>query len=115
MGLKDYLKRLFIRTEKSEDELTPTDKVILDYIKTKDSITRQLNKARQLEARLEKHVNKNGILQGKKYVYKQGKYTVEMAPRKEDLVRAGEWNSILQKGLVRKEVKTKRDYGKLEE
>lgn len=111
--LLKYLKQAFKRTEKQVDELTPTDKVILEYMETKKSIDLQVKKARSLERTLARNVNKDGVLQGKKYVYKQSHYEVDLAPTKEDLVKAGAWDYVSNKGLVRKQVKTKRDYRSL--
>lgn len=111
--LKFYLNKLFKRHAKPTDELTPTDRFILDYINTKKRIDLDVKKAREMERRLSRNVNKDGILAGKVYVYKESPYTVKNAPRLEDIKRAGLEAELSKRGLISEQVKTKRDYGRI--
>lgn len=113
-SLKDYFKKIIGRTKKPKEELTTTDKVILDYINTKNKIDSEIKKARNLERKMSKYVNKDGVLSGRVYTYKETPYTVRNAPRLEDLDKAGLTDMLDSKGLIRSQKKTKRDYGKLQ-
>lgn len=112
-SLKDYFKKIIGRTKKPKEELTTTDQVILDYITTKNKIDSEIKKARKLERKMSQYVNKDGVLSGRVYTYKETPYTVRNAPRLEDLDKAGLTDMLDSKGLIRSQKKTKRDYGKL--
>lgn len=104
-----------MRQKKDKKDLTRTDQVILDYIKTKEEIDRQIKKARELELTLSHNVNSDGVLMGKVYFYEEKPYTTDLAPTKEDLVKRGKWSEFKSQGLTRTQVKTYRKTGVLKE